>query len=460
MDGKQVQIDLGVQMIARAMYPAGVVDARSCPTSPTSALDAGRPPAGVRVPAGERRDALLGQLRRLPGHRSVLARRAEPTPRPTRTLISDDARSTTSPLEWIERRLGSSSATRGQFTGSRPLRELLPRPVHEHHERIRLGAARHRDRRRHRAALGPEPRLDDPADDRLRPVPQRRGLVGPEDGRRGRFGARAGPRHPLQREPSPGCRARTADAGPTVTWARERGPARRPGAFDMVVSTVDMWTLSKLLVDDARWSFTEKYIGTQTEYGTTVWDLQPGYCYLDQDRSVLAPGLQQGNQETLQFTASYSGTPDGGYDLATTFTTYIESNLRRGRPPEPRATSGTSRCTATTRPRSTASRCRATPTRACSGSTACGCRRSWSDPGGVSRSAGHQRRRPAARRTAPDGHLLRREHPDHGTPRRARSCRPWRWPSTPSVSMPPSSSPATTRRRRRWPRPSSTCCTS
>ena len=95
----------------------------------------------------------------------------------------------------------------------------------------------------------------------------------------------------------------------------------------MVVSTVDMWTLSKLLVEDARWPFYEKYIGTQTEYGTTVWDLQPGYCYLHQDRSVLAPGLQHGNLETLQFTASYSGTPDGGYDLATTFTTYIESNL-------------------------------------------------------------------------------------------------------------------------------------
>jgi hypothetical protein len=114
--------------------------------------------------------------------------------------------------------------------------------------------------------------------------------------------------------------------GPTVTWTESGQPAQTQ-TFDYVVSTLDLHTVAGLLAGDVRWSFYEPFIGTPTEYGTSVWDLQPGYCYLHQDRTVLAPGLQSGNQETLQFTApDVSKTPDG-YDLAKTYTTYIESNL-------------------------------------------------------------------------------------------------------------------------------------
>jgi len=119
---------------------------------------------------------------------------------------------------------------------------------------------------------------------------------------------------------------KTPSSGPTVTWTEGGQPAQTK-TFDYVVCTLDLRSISQLLAADPRWSFYEPYVGTPTEYGTTVWDLQPGYCYLHQDRTVLAPGLQTDNQETLQFTAPAVSAIENGYDLSKTYTTYIESNL-------------------------------------------------------------------------------------------------------------------------------------
>jgi hypothetical protein len=116
--------------------------------------------------------------------------------------------------------------------------------------------------------------------------------------------------------------SRDATGFPSVTWTE--GGVSQTQPFDMVISTVDMWTLATLLGNDARWPFYKEFVGTQTTYGTSVWDLQPGYCYLHQDPSVLAP---LGGTETLQFTAPAVSATPGGYDLAKTYTTYIESNL-------------------------------------------------------------------------------------------------------------------------------------
>ena len=108
--------------------------------------------------------------------------------------------------------------------------------------------------------------------------------------------------------------------GPTVVTG---GTTR---SFDYIVSTVDMFTNSKLMSGHEGWEVFKPFIGDTTEYGTTVWDLQPGFCYLHQDEGVLAPGLPGPPAETLQFTAP--ATPKGqDYDLTRSYTTYIESNL-------------------------------------------------------------------------------------------------------------------------------------
>ncbi|MDX2169991.1 MAG: NAD(P)-binding protein [Deltaproteobacteria bacterium] len=111
-------------------------------------------------------------------------------------------------------------------------------------------------------------------------------------------------------------------AAPTVSIQGEPSPRR----FDLVVSTLDMFTTAKLLYEKPGWDHLGPYVGDPTEFGTTVWPLQPGFCYLHQDASILAAGLPSPLQETLQFTAP--PTPAGQrYDLTYSYTTYIESNL-------------------------------------------------------------------------------------------------------------------------------------
>ena len=117
----------------------------------------------------------------------------------------------------------------------------------------------------------------------------------------------------------------------TVTWVDATGKEVTE-AFDVVVSTLDMQTNSGVLdsPNNKLWSsLYEPYIGSPVpnKPGTTVWPLIPGFCYIHQDASVLAPGMPQPLLETLQMNASNAGDGHGGYDLIKTYTTYIESNL-------------------------------------------------------------------------------------------------------------------------------------
>ena len=118
-----------------------------------------------------------------------------------------------------------------------------------------------------------------------------------------------------------------SDSGPTVRWC-VGGASPDPKSFDVVVSTLDMNGNSKILnnANNKLWSFYEPFVGTPSGDTNTVWPLIPGYCYLHQDASLLAPGLPGRPQETLQFTA-YWATQKQPYDITTTFTTYVERNL-------------------------------------------------------------------------------------------------------------------------------------
>lgn len=114
--------------------------------------------------------------------------------------------------------------------------------------------------------------------------------------------------------------------GTTPTVTTQVGDKSTTCPFDIVVSTLDMFTTARLLYNKPGWDILGPYVGNPTTFGTTVWPLQPGFCYLHQDPSILAPGLPSPLQETLQFTAPV--TPKGGrYDLNLSYTTYIESNL-------------------------------------------------------------------------------------------------------------------------------------
>jgi NAD(P)-binding Rossmann-like domain len=117
-----------------------------------------------------------------------------------------------------------------------------------------------------------------------------------------------------------------------VTWADTASGTTTSETFDIVVSTLEMQANSGVL-DSPRntlWSsLYEPCIGSTTgmKFGTSVWPLIPGYCYIHQDPSVLAPGMPTPLLETLQMNASYAGDGHGGFDLIKTYTTYIESNL-------------------------------------------------------------------------------------------------------------------------------------
>jgi hypothetical protein len=72
--------------------------------------------------------------------------------------------------------------------------------------------------------------------------------------------------------------------GPSVVWTAA-GNTRRE-VFDSVVLTTDMKLNGELLGgdDNPLKNFYAQYVGQE------VWNLIPGYCYLHQDASILAPG--------------------------------------------------------------------------------------------------------------------------------------------------------------------------
>ena len=115
---------------------------------------------------------------------------------------------------------------------------------------------------------------------------------------------------------------------PTVQWtANDRSHLQK--AFDAVVLTTDMHTTSAILNNGRNplWNkLYAQYVGTNTGDQNSVWPLIPGYCYLHQDRSLLAPNMPTPPQETLQFTA-YWATQQQPFDLTYSFTTYVERNL-------------------------------------------------------------------------------------------------------------------------------------
>jgi hypothetical protein len=111
------------------------------------------------------------------------------------------------------------------------------------------------------------------------------------------------------------------ESGPSVIW-EANGTSQGPQTFDVVVLTTDMATNGTLLnvSQNPLWSFYEQYVGQ------AVWNLIPGYCYLHQDASILAPGMPSPPLETLQFTA-YWATQQKPFDLTTSWTTYSYKNL-------------------------------------------------------------------------------------------------------------------------------------
>lgn len=116
-----------------------------------------------------------------------------------------------------------------------------------------------------------------------------------------------------------------------VRWEDGAGRLSEPQRFDFVVSSLDMNGNSLILnhAENRLWSFYRPFVGEPQGDSNSVWSLIPGYCYLHQDRSLLAPGLPDPPQETLQFTGYWSPPvkPGKPYDMFTTFTTYVERNL-------------------------------------------------------------------------------------------------------------------------------------
>jgi hypothetical protein len=109
----------------------------------------------------------------------------------------------------------------------------------------------------------------------------------------------------------------------TVQWTPDTAPPVSD-TFDAVVLAVDMSTSAQLLDNPHNnlWNFYSQFVGQG------VWGLVPGYCYLHTDTSVLAPGMPDPLEETLQFTAAFAPAPNPTpYNLVNSFTTYIERNL-------------------------------------------------------------------------------------------------------------------------------------
>ncbi|HEY6418454.1 MAG TPA: hypothetical protein VIX59_05565 [Candidatus Binataceae bacterium] len=123
----------------------------------------------------------------------------------------------------------------------------------------------------------------------------------------------------------------------SVAWG-SKGPVV-VDEFDKVILTTDMWTNANLLGganNSTYWNqLYSKYLdkppvppqGPPPDPKTAKWNLMQGACYIHTDASMLAPSLRPLQQETLQFNAYFAGRPDGSYDIAKTFTTYILKNL-------------------------------------------------------------------------------------------------------------------------------------
>jgi len=126
----------------------------------------------------------------------------------------------------------------------------------------------------------------------------------------------------------------------SVAWG-SKGPVV-VDEFDKVILTTDMWTNANLLGganNSTYWNqLYSKYLdkppvppqGPPPDPKTAKWNLMQGACYIHTDASMLAPSLRPLQQETLQFNAYFAGRPDGSYDIAKTFTTYILKNLLPG----------------------------------------------------------------------------------------------------------------------------------
>ena len=83
-----------------------------------------------------------------------------------------------------------------------------------------------------------------------------------------------------------------AGTRPTAQWTVNGAPSQQ--SFDALVLTTDMYSASKILDNgnNPLWrSLYAQYVGTNTGDTNSVWPLIPGYCYLHQDRSLLAPNL-------------------------------------------------------------------------------------------------------------------------------------------------------------------------
>jgi predicted NAD/FAD-binding protein len=117
----------------------------------------------------------------------------------------------------------------------------------------------------------------------------------------------------------------------TVSWSPAPG-ATTPGGqdvFDKVFLTVDINVCADLLADNVYWNdHLKQYLDKP------LWELQPGYCVIHEDPTVLSPHLRNTDgqtgfeQETLQFTAYFAPQADYPYyDLFGTYTTYIQENL-------------------------------------------------------------------------------------------------------------------------------------
>ena len=109
-------------------------------------------------------------------------------------------------------------------------------------------------------------------------------------------------------------------SGATVVW--DDGQGAQTETFDTVVSTIDMASAGDILnnANNPMWDFYSDFVGQ------SVWGLIPGVCYLHTDASMLAPGMPNPPEETLQFTA-YWATSGAPYNLEESFTTFIYKNL-------------------------------------------------------------------------------------------------------------------------------------
>ena len=117
--------------------------------------------------------------------------------------------------------------------------------------------------------------------------------------------------------------------GVWVQWGNAESPAEHAEQFDTVVLTTDMDSNYALLNNDRNPNF-----ATQKRYiAPSVFQLNPGSCYIHQDINVLAPWLRD-QQEILQFTALAPPPPGSSlpYDMAQSYSTWLVQNMVSGLP--------------------------------------------------------------------------------------------------------------------------------